>query len=128
MKNSAALLAPETISRRILLMRKQKIMLDADLAELYGVSTKALNQAVKRNSERFPEDFMFRLNAEEVAGLNRSQTVTGSQKHREPQRPQGQYLAVSRHRGDGGLGRGMAQGHPRCVRHYGDWDLPAGDL
>lgn len=87
MKNSTALLAPETISRRILMMRKQKVMLDADLAELYGVSTKVLNQAVKRNGERFPEDFMFRLNAEEVADLNRSQIVTGSQKHRDPRYP-----------------------------------------
>lgn len=87
MTNTTALLAPETISRRILLIRKQKVMLDADLAELYGVSTKALNQAVKRNIERFPEDFMFRLDAEEVADLNRSQIVTGSQKHRDPRYP-----------------------------------------
>jgi hypothetical protein len=59
-------------------------MLDVDLAELYEVSTKALNQAVKRNRERFPGDFMFRLTAEEVAQVNRSQVVTGSQKHRDP--------------------------------------------
>ena len=59
-------------------------MLDSDLAELYGVLTKALNQAVSRNKDRFPHDFMFRLNAKEVAGLNRSQFVTGSQKHRDP--------------------------------------------
>ncbi len=44
---------------RILLLRGQKVMLDADLAELYGTNTKAFNQAVKRNSERFPGDFMF---------------------------------------------------------------------
>ena len=56
-------------------------MLDADLAVLYGVPTKALNQAVTRNRERFPEDFMFRLTTEE---WNRSQSVTGSQKHRDP--------------------------------------------
>jgi len=49
------------IERRILLLRGQKVMLDADLAELYGVPTNVLNQAVKRNTERFPEDFMFRL-------------------------------------------------------------------
>ena len=49
------------IESRILLIRGQKVMLDADLAELYGVATKALNQAVKRNVERFPEDFMFQL-------------------------------------------------------------------
>jgi hypothetical protein len=53
------------IESKILLIRGQKVMLDADLAELYGVATKVLNQAVKRNTERFPEDFMFQLNAAE---------------------------------------------------------------
>ena len=62
-------------------------MLDSDLAELYGVETKALNQAVKRNANRFPEDFMFQLTAIEVFNLNRSQIVTGSQKHRDPRFP-----------------------------------------
>ncbi|MDR2189142.1 MAG: ORF6N domain-containing protein [Azonexus sp.] len=78
---------PEVIARQILLIRGHKVMLDAELAELYGVSTKALNQAVKRNIQRFPEDFMFRLDAAEVADLNRSQSVTGSQKHRDPRFP-----------------------------------------
>jgi ORF6N domain len=55
----------ERIERRILLVRGQKVTLDADLAELYGVETKALNQAVKRNPDRFPPDFMFRLTREE---------------------------------------------------------------
>lgn len=87
MTNTTSLLVPETISRRILLIRSQKVMLDADLADLYDVSTKALNQAVKRNIERFPEDFMFRLDATEVDILNRSQIVTGSQKHRDPRYP-----------------------------------------
>lgn len=82
------LLVPhETIAERILLIRGIKVMLDANLAELYGVSTKALNQAVKRNIRRFPEDFMFRLDAAEVDVLNRSQIVTGSQKHRDPRFP-----------------------------------------
>ncbi len=62
-------------------------MIDADLAALYGVPTKALNQAVRRNAARFPEDFMFRLEAAEVEALNRSQFVTGSQKHRDPRFP-----------------------------------------
>ena len=62
-------------------------MLDSDLAELYNVPTKALNQAVKRNQERFPEDFMFRLTRDELEELNRSQIVTGSQKHRDPRFP-----------------------------------------
>jgi hypothetical protein len=54
------------IERRIYLIRGQKVMLDADLAELYQVPTKALNQAVKRNLERFPEDFMFQLTSDEA--------------------------------------------------------------
>jgi hypothetical protein len=74
----------ELIERRICLIRGQKVMLDSDLAKLYGVQTKQLNQAVKRNLDRFPTDFMFRLRAEETAALNRSQFVTGSQKHRNP--------------------------------------------
>jgi hypothetical protein len=52
---------PEQIQRRILLLRSQKVMLDVDLADLYGVETKTLNRAINRNIERFPEDFMFRL-------------------------------------------------------------------
>ena len=59
-------------------------MLDADLAELYGVTTKRLNEQVKRNSARFPEDFVFRLTPAEVEALNRSQIATGSQRHRDP--------------------------------------------
>ena len=75
------------IERSILLVRGQKVLLDMDLAELYDVTTKALNQAVKRNQSRFPKDFMFRLSAKETAMLNRSQTVTASQKHRDPRYP-----------------------------------------
>jgi hypothetical protein len=56
-------------------IRKQKVMLDSDLARLYGVDTKVLNQAVKRNIERFPIDFMFQISDEEWQIL-RSQTVT----------------------------------------------------
>ena len=61
-------------------IRGQKVMLDADLARLYQVETKALNQAVKRNAERFPSDFMFRLTAEEVLNM-RSQIVTASKRN-----------------------------------------------
>ena len=53
------------LDERILTIRGQKVILDADLAELYGVTTKALNQAIKRNPERFPSDFTFVLSAEE---------------------------------------------------------------
>ena len=74
----------ERIEIKILLIRGQKVMLDADLAELYGVTTKRLNEQVKRNSARFPEDFVFRLTPAEVEALNRSQIATGSQRHRDP--------------------------------------------
>ena len=65
------------IGSRILQLREQRVMLDADLAELYGVQTKVLVQAVKRNRVRFPEDFMFQLLADEFAAL-RSQSVTSN--------------------------------------------------
>ncbi len=61
----STLVAPESVAQRILLIRGHKVMIDADLADLYGVPTKALNQAVRRNLERFPSDFMFQLTAEE---------------------------------------------------------------
>jgi hypothetical protein len=57
------------IESRIHLIRKTKVMLDADLSQLYGVATKSLNLAVTRNRDRFPDDFMFRLNAQEFASL-----------------------------------------------------------
>ena len=60
------ILPSERIERSILLLRGHKVMLDADLAVLYGVSTKRLNEQVKRNRSRFPDDFMFQLTAEEV--------------------------------------------------------------
>lgn len=77
----------DQIASAILVLRGQRAILDADLAALYGVTTKALNQAVKRNAERFPDDFCFRLVRNEVDALNRSQSVTGSQKHRDPRFP-----------------------------------------
>ena len=58
--------APQVIERRIFLIRGQKVMLDSDLAELYGVETRALVQGLKRNLDRFPEDFMFQLSKEEL--------------------------------------------------------------
>lgn len=60
-----SLLPIESIETRILLIRGEKVMIDSDLAKLYGVSTKVLNQAVKRNSARFPIDFMFELTKDE---------------------------------------------------------------
>ena len=67
MNPSASLIPIERIERSILLLRGQKVMLDSDLAEIYGVETKALNQAVKRNVLRFPENFMFQLTEIEKA-------------------------------------------------------------
>ena len=67
--------------------RGHRVLLDAHLAALYGVTTKRLNEQVKRNAERFPGDFMFRLTRYEVEALNRSQIATGSQKHRDPRFP-----------------------------------------
>ena len=66
----------EVIENKILLIRSKKVMLDKDLAVLYGVQTRTLNQAVKRNVQRFPEDFMFQLTKEEAEKLLRSQFVT----------------------------------------------------
>jgi hypothetical protein len=77
MTKPALLTIPPVIDTRILLVRGRRVMLDSDLAKLYGVPTKALNQAVRRNRERFPEDFMFRLTGDEVENL-RSQIVTSS--------------------------------------------------
>jgi hypothetical protein len=72
-----ALIPVEVIEKKILLLRGDKVMLDADLAALYEVETRVLVQAVKRNIERFPEDFMFQLSHEEFADL-RSQIVISS--------------------------------------------------
>jgi phage regulator Rha-like protein len=72
-----AIIPVEVIERRIYLIRGQRVMLDSDLAELYGVATKVLLQSVKRNISRFPEDFMFQLTKEEYDIL-RSQIVTSS--------------------------------------------------
>jgi len=77
----------ERIETAILLIRGERVMLDSDLAELYGVTTAALNQAMRRNRDRFPADFMFRFTRAEVEDLNRSQIVIGSQRHRNPRFP-----------------------------------------
>ncbi len=74
---SSELVPAASIELSIRLIRGQKVLLDQDLASLYGVSVKQLNQQVRRNIDRFPEDFMFRLDAEEGANL-RSQFVTSS--------------------------------------------------
>lgn len=80
-------IAAEIIERKIYLIRGLKVMLDGDLAELYGVEARVLNQAVKRNAKRFPSDFMFQLSKDEDKAL-RSQFVTlkqGRGRHRKYQ-------------------------------------------
>ncbi len=87
-KNKQAALIPvEHIAQSILILRGQRVLLDSELASLYQVQTKRLNEQVKRNIDRFPKDFMFRLTRAEVEVLNRSQIATGSQKHRDPRFP-----------------------------------------
>ncbi len=69
MAKSKAIVKVGKIQQRILLIRGEKVIIDADLADAYGVPTRRLNEQVKRNQERFPEDFMFRLSADEKAEL-----------------------------------------------------------
>ena len=77
MPQKEGIIPSELIASKIYIIRRLKVMLDCDLAGLYGVQTKALKQAVKRNINRFPEDFMFVLSSEETVSL-RSQIVTSS--------------------------------------------------
>ncbi|MDR3558692.1 MAG: ORF6N domain-containing protein [Candidatus Pacebacteria bacterium] len=86
--DTAELIPIEAISQRIFVIRGVKVMLDADLAELYGIRTMRLNQAVKRNFNRFPDDFMFRLSGEEARELNLSQNVIGSENSFDRYQPQ----------------------------------------
>jgi len=76
MKAEPVKIPVERLEKAIFLIRGEKVMLDRDLAELYGVETRTLNQSVKRNLERFPDDFMFELTREEIMGI--SQVVTSS--------------------------------------------------
>jgi hypothetical protein len=99
----------ERIERAILVLRGHKVILDADLAALYGTTTRRLNEQVRRNRERFPEDFLFQLTRTEVGALNRSQIATGSQKHRDPRfRP----LAFTEH---GAIQAANVLNSPRAV-------------
>ena len=80
-KENGLTIPDELVMNKIYLIRNQKVMLDSDLAELYQVETKALNQQVKRNLKRFPADFMFQLTTNEW-DVMRSQIVTASQNKR----------------------------------------------
>jgi hypothetical protein len=81
--SSPVVLKPENIAQLVLLIRGEKVILDRDLASLYGVTTKSLNQAVRRNAARFPTDFMFQLTKEEYKA-SRSQFVTLSSRPPSP--------------------------------------------
>jgi hypothetical protein len=74
--NEIMIIDEQSLKNKIYTIRGQQVMLDADLAEIYGYTTKAFNQQVKRNIDRFPEDFMFRLTKDEVIKNLRSQNVT----------------------------------------------------
>lgn len=94
-KATKTLMIPdELVMNKIYLIRGQKVMLDFDLASLYGVETRVLNQAVKRNSIRFPEDFMFRLSEKEWEVL-RSQIMVSSGEHNSSQN----VMSSKKHRG-----------------------------
>jgi len=77
MENKKLIIPDEIVISKIYYIRGQKVMLDSDLAELYGIQTKRLNEQVNRNIDRFPDDFMFRLNEKEFENL-RSQIATSS--------------------------------------------------
>ena len=77
MQRGLVIIPSERIVSKIYIIRGRKVMLDKDLAELYGVEKRVLNQAVKRNARRFPEDFMFELSRQEIKNL-KSQIVTSS--------------------------------------------------
>ena len=78
--NKTAIILAKRVGSKILILRNQKVILDADLAELYGVPVKRLNEQVKRNPKRFPSDFLFTLSSPEYQNL-RSQNATSSSTH-----------------------------------------------
>jgi hypothetical protein len=103
---AANLIPAERIESRVLLIRGEKVLIDSDLAELYGVSTKILNQAVRRNAGRFPHDFMFQLREDETGALLRSQFVTSKARNKVNSLPSNELLrsqfVTSKRAGTGG--------------------------
>jgi len=97
-----------SVESRILFLRQQRVIIDADLAELYGVSVKQLNQQIKRNRERFPADFLFELTPEEFARLKSAP---------EPHKlPAAEYTRMILAAKDGEISPGEAE---RRIRKYG---------
>jgi hypothetical protein len=99
----------EDITRAILVLRGHRVLQDSELAALYGVTTKRLNEQIKRNAGRFPPDFIFRLTRTETEALNRSQNATGPQRHRDPRFPP---YAFTEH---GAIMAAMVPNSPRAV-------------
>jgi hypothetical protein len=120
--NEQSFVPAERIEQLILFIRGEKVMLDASLAELYGVETGALNRAVKRNGSRFPEDFMFQLTPEEVESLR---CHFGISKHDHALRSQ---FVISK-KGRGGRiekVQGPVHGHKKGDRHASEGEpVPA---
>ncbi len=79
-KNNLPVIPDETIVNKIYVIRGQKVMLDRDLAELYGVETRVLNQAVRRNEKRFPDDFMFKMTEKEMKDWKSQIVISNSEK------------------------------------------------
>jgi len=80
MNDPTEIIPSHDVTRVIRLLRDQRVILDTDLAAIYGVQTRALNQAVKRNQDRFPADFMFELSREEILGISQSVISLGKLK------------------------------------------------
>ena len=85
MEKETSLATTLRIEQIIHTVRSQRVIMDNDLAAIYGVSTKALNQAIKRNADRFPDDFAFRLTPEEFVDFMRSQSVASTKKGKRSQ-------------------------------------------
>jgi hypothetical protein len=99
MSDPSRIVPARNITPLIRLIREVRVIVDADLARLYGVPTKALNQAVKRNASRFPADFLFRLTPAESEALMRSQIVTTSPGLADPQALRSQIVTSNEKRG-----------------------------
>ncbi len=92
-------LTPDHIAPLVRLLRHEKVILDADLAVLYGVEARVLNQAVKRNLERFPGDFMFQLSSEEAEAIRRSRSQIVTLKPGTPGNSSQIVMSSNKHRG-----------------------------
>lgn len=112
MRDNDSQIPAQRIERAIVLIRGQRVLLDSDLAELYGVTTSRLNEQVKRNRDRFPEDFMFRLASQEYKGLDVAICDIKSAVGRAPKAATGVHGAWCSH------GRKCTQQSYRSCRKY----------